>query len=748
MFPFPTDDQRNHECIVSCFAYSPKPVPTAQDWKQAYAKDPKTLIIMTKLRSDTTEQRWSKKELSAGDAQFRDHLRTGSLAISNGRLVLYLTLACEGRRLMLIVVPISLRRDIFSAYHAAPTAGHMGPYKTLHRIRLRFFWPKVRADVFDWCQQCAHCIATSNNIRRHSELMFSWPVSTPFFILHIDLWQPGKTEERFSGSTHLLAAMCDLTGFIVCHPVSNTTSDDLARVFMEEVLLKVGLCGLVVVDAASAFLSNFKDMCDALGLRFHQAARGNHKAVSVERFFRYLNKAVAIAANDRNTNQVFVETAHCAAYAWNSSCIDGTDIVRSVVAVGREFKFPLDITLHEAPTPVDGSVSAVHAFLRLAQENSQFAQQILQLLTEERRCYHRERANEARNQRLFELGNLVMVCVAVQSKLAKQRVAKLTYRLRGPYKIVDILEHGAYNLRKFGKPDSAKLKYHAEDISMLPPAIRPVEPLDGPDLRYLNNAHAPIPHPLKQAFDIKLYNDVWFLQPIDAVPPRLLRDTNEPPLPSSIPQHTPGHISVPIVTADIDFHVIDQHPVQLQQAIMQSSDKLFFVSFRPEGTLRARWYLVSVDLDQTALLTKQHGDPAQSGVYYVHFFTCHPADSDEPDPLARWWPEWREYSTGNDGVIDYGIRVLFPPTQTPNADRYIAWADVVDLSDPTTCLLGPFEFMEPCHNYAGRSPSYRQYVPTEVWAQLAELCVSNGILPPRLTVLGTSKENRKKRRRA
>ena len=224
--------------------------------------------------------------------------------------------------------------------------------------------------------------------------------------------------------------MWDLTGFIICHPISNTTSEGLARIFMEEVLLKVGLCGLVVVDAASGFLSVFKEMCDVLGLRFHQAARGNHKAVSVECFFRYLNKAVTIAANDCDTNQVFIETSHCAAYAWNSSCIDGTDIVRSVVAVGREFKFPLDITLHEAPVPVDGNVSAVHSFLRLAQANSQFAMNILQLLTEERRSYHRERANESRNQRLFELGDLVMVRVAVQSQLAKKRVAKLTYRLR------------------------------------------------------------------------------------------------------------------------------------------------------------------------------------------------------------------------------------------------------------------------------------------------------------------------------
>jgi hypothetical protein len=158
--------------------------------------------------------------------------------------------------------------------------------------------------------------------------------------------------------------------------------------------------------------------------------------------------------------------------------------------------------------------------------------------------------------------------------------------------------------------------------------------------------------------------------------------------------------------------------------VQQSHDKLFFVSFRPEGTLRDRWYLVSVDLNQTESIVEQYGKPSQSGIYYVHFLSRHPADNDETDPLARWWPEWREYTTGDDGIIDYGARILFPPTRVPNAERFIAWADVVNLLDPTVCLLGPFDFMDPRSNYAGRSPSYRQYVPTEMWAELAKLlCV-------------------------
>jgi hypothetical protein len=47
--------------------------------------------------------------------------------------------------------------------------------------------------------------------------------------------------------------MCDLTGFVILIPVPDTLSTTLARAFMEQVLLRVGFCGLIVPDAASSF---------------------------------------------------------------------------------------------------------------------------------------------------------------------------------------------------------------------------------------------------------------------------------------------------------------------------------------------------------------------------------------------------------------------------------------------------------------------------------------------------------------
>ena len=51
VFPFPNDDPRNHEHLINCFPYSPKPIPTAASWDRAYRE----------CLTTAPEHRWSKK---------------------------------------------------------------------------------------------------------------------------------------------------------------------------------------------------------------------------------------------------------------------------------------------------------------------------------------------------------------------------------------------------------------------------------------------------------------------------------------------------------------------------------------------------------------------------------------------------------------------------------------------------------------------------------------------------------------
>ncbi|MGH7955061.1 MAG: hypothetical protein ACREOZ_03790 [Gloeomargaritales cyanobacterium] len=651
-----------------CRCLITKPLPLDSEWEPAYQADLDTRRMMSKLASG---QEWTDKEVNSLHSAYRQPIRDSLIRYEHRRLVYYRPIEYSTRFLLLIIVPNSdLRRTLFVAYHATPAAGHMGRYKTLYRLRIRFFWPGMRAFIEDAVKSCAHCIAANSRKRPASELQFSWPVDSPFCIIHVDLWVPGRLED-YQGNSYLMNAMDDMTGFVVSVPVSAVHAHTLAKEFMQHVLLKVGFCAMVVADDGSNFKGIFADMCKLLNIRLHPLAKGNHKALSVERYHRYLNKAVTIAANDRETNEVFVAAGMVAAYAWNSSPIDGTDIIRSVPAIGREFKFPMDFELSPLPSLSDDVAGALHTYLSRVASNVSFATEILKLLVEDRRTAHRERVNSGRTRVEYQVGDLVTARIQVQSRAADGRSSKLLYKARGPFEIVEVVGHGSYRLKSFGRPDAATRVHHSEDLFLLPPSLRPCDPLDTPDLRFLNHSHAPSLHPLKKVLDIDLYNEVWFDSTlVTKAPTRLAPSQRWPSLASDPVESVASRVPLGSLPADeivvcaedsIEEHVLPSVPTDFPGALRASRDRLAFISYTPADTMRPRWYLVQVDLESS----KRHPEIIacdRERLFYVEFYAKHPSDEEICDASARWWREWHEYTRDPaTNEIMYGQRVLFRP---------------------------------------------------------------------------------------
>ncbi|GFX37108.1 retrovirus-related Pol polyprotein from transposon 412 [Trichonephila clavipes] len=65
----------------------------------------------------------------------------------------------DGKTFRWHVLPRSRIPEVLKELHGSPTGGHFGVMKTLHRVRERFFWGKVRADVEQWCKSCDACSA-------------------------------------------------------------------------------------------------------------------------------------------------------------------------------------------------------------------------------------------------------------------------------------------------------------------------------------------------------------------------------------------------------------------------------------------------------------------------------------------------------------------------------------------------------------------------------------------------------------
>ena len=57
--------------------------------------------------------------------------------------------------------------------------------------------------------------------------MFSWYIRSPFDIVYVDLWIPGKCTDS-KGNMALMNDMCDISQFVVVVPVTNEYSATLA----------------------------------------------------------------------------------------------------------------------------------------------------------------------------------------------------------------------------------------------------------------------------------------------------------------------------------------------------------------------------------------------------------------------------------------------------------------------------------------------------------------------------------------
>ena len=133
---------------------------------------------------------------------------------------------------------------------------------------------------------------------------------------------------------------------------------------MQHVLLKVKIYHLVLLDDVIHFKGFFITINKTLNINDNILAKHNHKGLLVEKLHYFINKNIIIIVEDRRTNDVFIVTSDAVECAYNSFPIDGTNILRNVLTIGRELPFSLYIDL---------SASSVISYLRLTDSNRYFS---------------------------------------------------------------------------------------------------------------------------------------------------------------------------------------------------------------------------------------------------------------------------------------------------------------------------------------------------------------------------------------
>ncbi len=204
-------------------------------------------------------------------------------------------------------------------------------------------------------------------------------------VLHIDEYSSGK-QIGFEGSEMYLIACCGMCTFAAMEPIINPSANIFALVIMN-IIMQYGFCHIVVLNKDSKFFGVCRELLDLLKINCHVLSGGNHNPMLVERINRYLNKGLKIMVNKQDSPCIALEAILLLIYTWNSCPVPGTNISRSLVAVGREFQFSIDFSSGKHIELMSAPGAVISYSCKLA-THLNACHQIASILVEEHQCWH------------------------------------------------------------------------------------------------------------------------------------------------------------------------------------------------------------------------------------------------------------------------------------------------------------------------------------------------------------------------
>ena len=140
--------------------------------------------------------------------------------------------------------------------------------------------------------------------------------------------------------------------------------------------------------------------------------------------------------------------------------INNTDVIWSIVAIGRPLGFPLSINLVNIPFLTSSPATDVVQYLRLISNDYRFFTEMLKILLDNRREHHHKRAKRGHSQLDFKPGRLVIHNVLIYLDAENDIVGKSSYQTRGPFIVLYNTNHASYIIKKTGWPKLLKKEVH------------------------------------------------------------------------------------------------------------------------------------------------------------------------------------------------------------------------------------------------------------------------------------------------
>lgn len=326
------------------------------------------------------------------------------------------------------VVPKGVRWQVLKSNH--DEIGHFGFDKTLDLIKSKYWFPKMRKFIKKYvhsCLECAHTKIPSG--KRAGKLHPIEKVDKPFHTLHIDHLGPFVRSKR--KNAYLLLIIDAFTKFVILVPVKSTKSIH-SIVAMKNYFHTFSVPNRLISDRGTSFTSKtFQDYLNSLGIKHIMNAVATPRANGqVERYNRTVLAALA-STNHNKPENLWDECVSEIQWGLNNTQNKGTGKSPAQALFGLDLVGTSGSLLQLSVTnDIDNIVSPIEDIRKEMTEHIKHNQK-----------KQKDRFDKVRKEVKFNIGDLVRVEREIPSTGSSR---KLIPKLRGPYRIKEVLDNDRY----------------------------------------------------------------------------------------------------------------------------------------------------------------------------------------------------------------------------------------------------------------------------------------------------------------
>ena len=243
-------------------------------------------------------------------------------------------------------------------FHDTVLSGHLGAWKTYHKIASNIWCSKMHFEIFSYVHKCDLCQRAKPAQGFRVGLHLASPVTVPMERLFIDFVGPLTRTKR--GNIAILVLVDSFSKFVSFCPVRKMTSAAVSDYIGRYYFPTFGVTKSIVSDKAKPFCcKEYKDLFQ-VGVDNVTTTPYYRLASLEERVNRKLR--AALKTFHQESQNTWVDDLPWLGIAFNTAMLESTRYTPDILFLGRELKRPLAVRWDLSPGSDVDNVSDTNRF--------------------------------------------------------------------------------------------------------------------------------------------------------------------------------------------------------------------------------------------------------------------------------------------------------------------------------------------------------------------------------------------------